>query len=85
MTLFGLESLQMQPSEVRSSAWALIQHAWCLYKKGSLDTRTQEEDDVAEDSRDRAATTEHRSLQGLLQAERTPSQHLQGEHGLANA
>lgn len=31
---------------MRSSAWALIQHAWCLYKKGSLDTRTQEEDDV---------------------------------------
>lgn len=39
----------------------------------------------AEDSRDRAATTEHRSLQGLLQAERTLSQHLQSEHGLANA
>ena len=50
---------------------------------GRLDTRTQEEDDVeAEDSRDPA---EYRSLQGPLQAERTRSQHLQGEHGLGNA
>ena len=29
--------------------------------------------------------TEYRSLQGPLQAERTRSQHLQGEHGLGNA
>lgn len=55
-------------------------------RRDSLDTCTQEEDDgEAEDSRDRAATTESRSLQGPLQAERTLSQHLQSKHGLRNA